>query len=161
MIAIPAWAWKALVDTFTDTVGLVERVVFLDGVAAGDSPLDGGVVTTVTLPQADESEGHWHVNANEMSRAGGHLRVYGLTRLCQVHSHPGPWTGHSSADDELAFSQAPGAISIVLPAHGLTCPGLGDAGVHRREDRSWRQLEHDEVARYVKVVPSVLDLRYQ
>lgn len=48
----------------------------------------------------------------------------------------------------------------MLPAYGLTCPGLGDAGVHLRERDGWRRLEHDEVARHAKVVPSVLDLRY-
>jgi hypothetical protein len=161
MIVIPAWAWKAVVDTFTAATGVVERVAFIDGIASGPTALDGGVATTVAFPHADESEGHWDVNAHEMSRAGRHLRLYGLVRLAQVHSHPSPWTGHSGEDDELAFSQAPGTVSIVLPAYGLTCPGLGDAGVHRRERDGWRQLGHDEVGRYVKVVPSVLDLRYQ
>jgi hypothetical protein len=161
VIAVPAWAWKAVVDAFTEAGGTVERVAFLDGVAAGAGADDGGVVTTVALPHADESESHWDVNAHEMSRAGRHLRLYGLVRLAQVHSHPSPWNGHSGEDDELAFSQAPGAVSIVLPAYGLTCPGLGDAGVHLRERDGWRRLEHDEVARHVKVLPSVLDLRYR
>jgi proteasome lid subunit RPN8/RPN11 len=160
MIVIPAWAWKAVLDTFSGAPGMVERVAFLDGVASGPATSDGGVVTTVTLPHADESEGHWDVSAREMSRAGRHLRPYGLVRLAQVHTHPGPWTVHSSEDDELAYSQVPGTVSIVLPAFGLTCPGLGDAGVHRRDRRGWRKLDHEEAARHVKVVPSAVDLRY-
>jgi hypothetical protein len=161
VIAIPAWAWKAVVDTFTATTGMVQRVAFLDGVAAGPSVEDGGVVTTVAFPHADESEGHWDVDSHEMSRAGRHLHLYGLVRLAQIHSHPGPWTGHSGPDDELAYSQSPGAISIVLPTFGLTCPGLGDAGVHLREEDGWRTLEHDDVRSYVRILPSLLDLRYQ
>lgn len=160
MIAIPAWAWKAVVDRFAETGGVVERVAFLDGVASGPAAVDGGVVTTVTLPHADESDSHWDVDAHEMSRAGRHLRAHGLVRLAQVHSHPGSWAGHSEEDDELAYSQAPGTVSIVLPAYGLTCPGLGDAGVHVREARAWRRLDRDEVHGLLTIVPSLLDLRY-
>ena len=161
MIAIPAWAWREVTGSFAAAAGTVERVAFLDGIPAGPTALDGGVATTVTFPHADASDGHWDVDASEMSRAGRHLRLHGLVRLAQVHTHPSPWTGHSGEDDELAFSQVPGAVSIVLPSYGLTCPGLGDAGVHRREPGGWRALDRDEVARYVKIVPSTVDLRYQ
>jgi hypothetical protein len=161
MIVIPAWAWKAVIDMFAGAGGMLERVAFLDGVAAGPTAADGGVVTTVAVPHADQSDGHWDVSAREMSRAGRHLRSYELVRLAQVHTHPGRWTGHSDSDDELAFSQVPGAISIVLPAHATTWPGLGDAGVHRRARDGWHQLDHDDVAHHVKVVPSAVDLRYQ
>lgn len=160
MIAVPAWAWKTVVEAFTGAGGMVERVALLDGVPGGPASVDGGVVTTVTFPHADASEGHWDVDAREMSRAGAHLRPFGLVRLAQIHTHPGAWTAHSDEDDELAFSQAVGTLSIVLPAHALTCPGLGDAGVHRREEHGWRKLEHDEHPRYIKIVPSVVDLRY-
>lgn len=159
MIVIPTFAWKTVIDTFTCGVGLVERVAFLDGIAAGPDPAHGGVVTTITFPNATESAGHWEVDVADMSEAGRHLRSYGLVRLTQIHSHPGAWVGHSPTDDERAFSQAPGTISIVLPGHALTYPGLSDAGVHVREKRGWRELDHDEVAGYIRIVPSVIDHR--
>jgi hypothetical protein len=159
VIVVPAFAWKTVIDTFTTALGIAERVAFLDGVAAGPRPADGGVVTTVVFPQARESAGDWEVDPVEMSAAGRHLRPYGLVRLAQVHSHPTTWTGHSPTDDERAFSHQPGTISIVLPGHALTYPGRGDAGVHLRETDGWRELAHDEVGDYVRVVPSVIDHR--
>jgi hypothetical protein len=159
VIVVPGFAWKAVVDAFTTALGIAERVAFLDGVAAGPSQADGGVVTTVTLPDARERDGDWEVDAEEMRRAGRHLRPYGLVRLAQVHSHPATWTGHSETDDERAFSHQTGAISIVLPGYALTYPGLTDAGVHLRERSSWRELEAHEVHDYVRVVPSLIDRR--
>lgn len=161
MIVIPALVWRSVIEGFTATPGSVERIAFLDGVAAAADPADGGVVTTATFPNASESAGHWHVATPDMSDAGRHLRTFGLVRLAQVHSHPGTWIGHSLTDDKMAFSQAPGTVSIVLPAHALTYPGLGDAGVHIRERWSWRELEHEEVPDYVRVVPSNIDHRRQ
>jgi proteasome lid subunit RPN8/RPN11 len=160
MIVVPAWAWTTVVEAFTGAGGMVERVAFLDGIPGGPASVDGGVVTSVTFPHADESEGHWDVDAREMSRAGAHLRSYGLVRLAQVHTHPGCRTDHSDEDEQLAFSQEIGAVSIVLPSFGLTCPGLGDAGVHRREPHGWQRVEHDDLPHFVRIVPSVLDLRY-
>ena len=155
MIIVPASAWTAVTEAFTRPQGLAERVAFLDGVAGGHEPSDGGVVTTVTLPQAHERDASWEVETHEMRRAGVHLRLYGLVRLAQVHAHPGTWVGHSATDDERAFSQRPGTVSIVLPGYALTCPGLGDAGVHVRERNGWRELPWAEVAAHVRVVPSV------
>jgi hypothetical protein len=159
VIVVPAWAWKTVIDAFRSVPGIAERVAFFDGIAAGPTPADGGVVTTVTFPRARETEGDWEVKAVDMSAAGRHLRPYDLVRLAQIHTHPATGTGHSEPDDKRAFSQQPGTISIVLPGHALTYPGLGDAGVHLRERRGWRELDHREVATYVRLVPSVIDRR--
>lgn len=159
MIVIPARLWKETVERFVAAAGIAERVAFLDGVAGGPRPADGGVVTTVTFPQATETSGNWMVETAHMSEAGRHLRPYGLVRLAQIHSHPGPWVGHSPTDDEMAFSQARGTISLVMPMHGLTYAGLGDCGVHLREPQGWRELAAEEVGEHVHVVPSVIDHR--
>lgn len=159
MIVVPANCWQTMIERFASVARLPECVAFLDGVALGPEPVHGGVVTTVTLPDADQQRGGWWIDAERMSDAGQHLRAHRLVRLAQVHTHPGPWTGHSELDDALAYSQRIGTISIVLPSHALTHPGLGDASVHRREPDGWRELQTEEIGRYVKVVPSVLDHR--
>lgn len=159
MIVIPANCWQTMIERFATVTGLHECVAFLDGVGLGPEPQHGGVVTTVTLPDSDRQPGGWRVEAGRMSAAGQHLRAYRLVRLAQVHAHSGPWTRHSEIDDRLAYSQQLGTVSIVLPTHALTHPGLGDAGIHLREREGWRQLHAQEVGRHVKVVPSVLDHR--
>lgn len=161
MIVVPASCWQTMVERFTADPGLPDRAAFLDGVALGPEPSHGGVVTTVTLPDADQRHGGWWVDADRMSAAGQHLRAHGLARLAQVHTHPGSWTRHGELDDALAYSQRVGTVSIVLPTHALTHPGLGDASVHVRETGGWRELRTEEVGQHVKVVPSVLDHRLQ
>jgi hypothetical protein len=159
MIVIPSWAWRTVVKRFTSAAGMLERVAFLDGVAFGPTARDGGVVTTVTLPEAKLDRGHYRVASAAMSDAGKHLREHRLVRIAQVHCHPGRGVGHSRVDDEQAYSQASGAISIVLPTWARTHPGLGDAGIHLREMTGWRELRHDELDTQVCIVPSELDFR--
>jgi hypothetical protein len=155
VLIIPATLW-------TDAVGVLrrppqdrERVLYLDGPRGSDP----GVATTITIPDADEHGGHFHVDPNEMSRAGRHLRRFGMRRLAQLHTHPAGWTGHSPHDDELAYSQRDGAISIVIPDLAGTAPGLLDCGVHVREPAGWRELDLVEKANTVLIVPSLIDLR--
>lgn len=155
-VVIPASAWEAAVTALRRPPHDRERVVYLDG------PRPEGrlaVVTTVTVPQADEHEGQFRVEAQEMSRAGRHLRHLGLMRLAQLHSHPSSWTGHSPYDDEMAFSQRDGALSIVVPFFAGCAPGLLDCGVHVRGPGGWRELHADEVSDVIQVVPSMIDLR--
>jgi hypothetical protein len=159
MIVIPAASWQNMIERFTVAAGLPECVAFLDGVALGPEPEHGGVVTTVTLPDADQQHGGWWVDAGRMSTAGQHLLAYRLVRLAQVHTHPGPWTRHSQLDDALAYSQRVGTISIVLPTHALTHSGLGGAGVHLRGRDGWRELRAEEIDHHLKIIPSVLDHR--
>jgi hypothetical protein len=161
MIVIPANCWQTVIERFTTTAGLAENVAFLDGIPLGPEPVHGGVVTTVTLPETDRRGGGWWVDASQMSAAGQHLRVSRLVRLAQIHTHPNAGIEHSELDDVLAYSQRPGTVSVVLPSHGLTHPGLADAGVHLRGEDGWCRLEGAEVDRHVKVVPSVLDHRPQ
>jgi hypothetical protein len=111
------------------------------------------------LPVAQSLPRSFQVPAEGMSAAGKHLRAHRLRRLAQVHTHPGEWTGHSPHDDERAYSQRPGAISIVLPNYARTMPTLAEAGVHVRGEDSWRELGPREVNAFVRVVPSLIDLR--
>jgi hypothetical protein len=155
MLLIPAAIWKGAIEAMRRHPQDRERVAYFDGIRADDV----AVVTTLTLPEVTESELNFTVAAENMSRAGRHLSVHELKRLAQIHDHPEEWTGHSWFDDEMAYSQRPGSISIVVPHFAGCAPGLGDCGVHRRERRGWRELTAQEIRSELAIVPSIVDLR--
>lgn len=155
MIVVPEFLWERMLAEFRWVRLSIERVAYLDGV----STQPGGVVTTLTLPNAILEPRHYRVSAEAMSEAGQHLRAHGLRRLAQVHTHGGRWVDHSYEDDRRAYSQQDGAVSIVLPHHGKHLPTVADAGVHLREPDGWRRLEPCEVPDYLRVVPGFLDFR--
>ncbi len=156
-LIIPAVIWSSATATLHDCPHDRERALFLDG----PRPAEGApaVATTLVLPHITHSRGHYEITPGDMSRAGRHLRELGLIRLAQMHSHPGGGTGHSEHDDAMAFSRRDGAISIVVPHYGACAPGLADCGIHSCQDGEWQEIGVTAVARYVQVVPSVLDFR--
>ena len=155
MILIPEAVWDRLLDEFARTVRGVERVGYIDGVT-----LDGiGVATTVTIPNAELDTGYFDVCAEAMSQAGAHLREHELTRLAQVHTHGFEGCLHSSRDDEMAYSQLEGALSIVLPFHAARRPAPHDGVVHLRGPDGWKPLATAAAAQTVRQIPSVLDYR--
>jgi hypothetical protein len=155
MIVIATALWERMLDAFSEFDRDLERVAYFDGVAFAE----GGVATTLCLPLARSQPRSFQVPAEAMSAAGKHLRAHRMRRLAQVHTHPGDWTGHSPYDDKRAYSQRPGAISIVLPSYARNRPTLAEAGVHVRGEDLWRELEPREVDSFVRAVPSVIDLR--
>lgn len=156
-LMIPADLWRAATATLHDRPHDRERVLFLDG----PRPADGAqaAATTLVLPRYTHTRGNYGISAEEMSRAGRHLRQFGLIRLVQMHSHPSEWTGHSAYDDKMSFSHRDGAISIVVPNYGACAPGLADCGVHICLDGEWQQITPADLAEHVTIVPSVLDFR--
>lgn len=155
MILLPVACWETLLDAFRHPWRGVERVAFLDGVFDGLH----GVVTTVTVPNARLARRYYDVSPDAMSEAARHMRRNGLVRVAQVHTHGGSWLDHSPRDDARAYSQKPGAISIVLPHHARGRPGLDESAVHLREPDGWRRLDPGEAAALVQLVPSFVDLR--
>ena len=117
------------------------------------------MVVALTLPHAQLFRDHFEVSPDAMSQAGKHLRRFQLRRLAQVHTHPGPWVGHSPWDDAKAYSQLEGAVSLVLPNHARARPRLEEAGVHLRRAGGWEQLTAQNVAEVIRVTPSYLDFR--
>jgi hypothetical protein len=152
---IPDQVWSELLDEFARTSGPVERVAFLDGVRSGDA----AVVTTLTIPDAELFPGHYEVSAQAMSQAGAHLRQHRLARIAQVHTHGLDGCHHSSYDDEMAYSQRDGAISIVLPQHAAYRPAPHDGAIHRKSGDRWIVLDPAEAATEVRVIPAFLDFR--
>ena len=160
MLILSDATWKELLAMLATSPPGVERVAYLDGCRASDGKDDKvGIATTVSVPFAIQRAGHFTVDAEEMSRAGAHLRRYGLVRLAQVHTHPGDDTRHSRTDDENAYSRKAGAVSIVLPRHAAGDPRPTDGTVHVHDGHVWRQLSRREAEGFIRIVPATIDTR--
>ena len=155
MITVPLQVWELMLEQFAREKRRVEQVCYLDGVATGG----GGVVTTLTFPNAVLTAGWFEVSPGAMSQAGKHMRAHGLRRLAQVHTHPSDWVGHSPWDDQHAYSHRIGALSIVLPRYGRNSPSLAQVGIHIRTADGWQQIELAFVDKYIRIVPSCCDFR--
>lgn len=155
VIWIPETLWEQLLDEFRRVGKTVERVAYLDGFRVGND----GVVTTVTIPDAELHPGYFSVTAQAMSQAGQHLRTYGMARLAQVHTHGGANCAHSSRDDDAAYSQRPGSVSIVLPFHGASRPAPTGGALHTRQEGGWISLDAVQAPVACQLVPSLLDFR--
>jgi hypothetical protein len=155
VIFLPEVCWDAVLDAFRRPWRSVERVAFLDGVGDGAH----AIVTTVTVPNARLARRYYDVSPEAMSEAAKHMRRNGLVRVAQVHTHGGSWLGHSPRDDTKAYSQKPGAVSIVLPDHSRGRPRVEDGAVHLRGRDDWRRLNPEEASALIRLVPSLVDLR--
>lgn len=160
MLTIPEPVWDTLLATFKDAPPGHERIAYLDGIRFRDR--DGsvrGIATTVTVPDAVTTPFNFRVSPDAMAQAGEHFTPLGLVRLAQVHTHGDACTRHSPTDDQRAYSQRDGALSLVLPHHAVGVPRPGRAGVHLREPAGWRRLDPDEASRLVRLVPGLIDHR--
>jgi len=162
-VRIPEALWQTVLDLFAQHEPGVERVAYLDGfqidetgypdVSPGDQVY---VAVTVVVPDAVLRPRNYVVPADAVSAAGRHLRTERMTRVAQVHSHGNDWVEHSDTDDDRAYRQRPGAISIVVPFHGTTRPDATECGVHIRTEAEWRRVRPESV---IKIIPSILDHR--
>jgi hypothetical protein len=150
MILVPQIFWETLLNRFQRDRTNLERVAYLDGVRSGAL----GIVTTITVPRAQRRPQYFRVTAANMSAAGKHLLRYGLQRLAQVHTHGGRFTEHSDVDDVWAYSQRPGALSIVVPWHGRGVTSLIQCGVHLRREAGWALLSKAELPDEITIFPS-------
>jgi len=155
VIILSQTIWESLLHNFQLPRAPLERVAYLDGVAFEDIQ----IATTITLPNAQMFPRYFRVSGDAMSEAGQHFRRYGLSRLAQVHTHPNGYTEHSPFDDENAYSQLDGAISIVMPHHARHRPGLADCTVHLRTPIGWEQLSAADSKHTIRIVPGCLDFR--
>lgn len=155
MLIIPTSIWEGMQLDFQRNRQRVEQVCFLEGYEVNDFK----VVTTCTFPNAKLDPRFFHIESEDISAAAKHLRKFDLRRLAQVHTHPTDWVGHSQYDDEHAYSQSEGALSIVLPNFGSQVVGLDQAGVFIRTQTKWFEIETEHRSQYVQIVPSRVDLR--
>jgi hypothetical protein len=155
MIVVSRLIWETLLDEFRWPRSAVERVAYIDGIASGELK----IATTLALPNAEMHPTYFTVSGDAMSEAGQHFRRFGMERLAQVHTHPGRDVRHSPFDDENAYSQLNGAVSLVLPQHARLRPELSDCGVHVRDDRGWRRMSARETEQMIRILPGCLDFR--
>jgi hypothetical protein len=154
-LVLPDALWQQLLNEFARQEPGVERIAYLDGYRVEDL----AVATTVVVPDATCTPGYYTVNADQMRQAGAHFRRFEMTRLAQVHTHGNDWTDHSCRDDEMAYSQRPGSLSIVLPRHATQRPEPHEGSLLVRDPDEWRPLDEEEARTALLVVPSLLDLR--
>lgn len=155
MIVLSEAIWQMLLDEFRWPRATVERIAYIDGIACGDIK----VATSLTLPNAEMHRANFTVSGESMSEAGQHFTRFGMERLAQAHTHPSRDVRHSPFDDENAYSQMDGAVSIVLPHHARFRPDLAECGIHVRDDRGWRRLNVGEIETIIRVLPGCLDFR--
>jgi hypothetical protein len=155
MLILSQLLWETLLEEFRWPRRAVERVAYIDGFQSGETD----IAVTLTLPNATMHPTHFTVSGDAMSEAGKHFRELGMQRLAQVHTHPGVEVRHSPFDDENAYCQMDGSLSIVIPEHARRRPNLGECGVHLREEAGWRLLTTKEVVRVIALVPGCLDFR--
>lgn len=152
---MPDALWSLLLDEFALQEPGVERIAYIDGYRVGDL----AIATTLVVPDAKCTPGYYTVGADQMRQAGAHFRVFQMTRLAQVHTHGNDWTEHSYRDDEMAYSQRSGSLSIVLPRHAAERPDPYGGSVLLRDQIEWRVLDDDEARTELLVVPALLDFR--
>jgi hypothetical protein len=162
-VRIPEALWQTVLDLFAQHDPGIERVAYLDGFRIDETGYPGAspddqvyVAVTIVVPDAVLRPRNYVVPAEAVSAAGRHLRTERMTRIAQVHSHGNDWVEHSCTDDDRAYSQRPGAISVVVPFHGTTRPDATECGVHIRAEAGWRRIRPESV---IKIIPSVLDHR--
>lgn len=155
MLSIPESLWGQMLDALATTAPGLERVAYLDGLRWTDrAGRRHAVVTTVTLPEAELSAGHYRVRGDAVTRASEHLFAHGLLRLAQVHTHGDDWTEHSPVDSARAYSQRDGALRLVLPHHAEHRPRPDQAGVHERSAHGWTRLQPSQIAETLRLVPA-------
>lgn len=166
-IVIPVHVWEGMLDELSRHTCAVERVAYLDGYVIDETGYPGvehgaqtGIVTTVVFPDATLTPSCYQVSAGAMQDAGRHLPGLRMRRLAQVHTHGNEWVCHSPTDDDLAYSQRPGSMSIVLPFHARYRPGPRDAGVMiSAGNGEWNRVTIEGLSKCIQLIPSHIDLR--
>jgi hypothetical protein len=153
MIFIPKTIWERLLQELRKRRRKVEQIAYLDGIDNGQV----SVVTTLTFPYAILGTANFSVPAQAMSQAGQHLGV--LTRVAQVHTHPGEWVGHSGVDCDWAYSQHDGAVSIVLPNYGKSVRDISQVGIHVCRRGTWHEIRPVDRVGFLQILPSLFDFR--
>jgi hypothetical protein len=101
-------------------------------------PLSDGtaVVTRAFHPYTAQGYGHVTIDDDvQLLSLTDIVHEHNELVLCQLHTHPGT-AFHSATDDQGAFTDELGFLSLVLPAFGVD--GLETAEVFRRTEMGWQ-----------------------
>jgi hypothetical protein len=134
MITVP----KELVDFTIDELrrcGGLRRECVVFWTAAQWQPQ---AVIGVSHPSHRSSSYAYEVDDAWLTRFFFTLSDQRRTAVAQVHSHPGPWVGHSSTDDAFVLVPTAGFVSIVVPHFGRVSD-IGQWGIHvLQPSGAWR-----------------------
>ncbi|MDR8389935.1 hypothetical protein NC796_02215 [Aliifodinibius sp. S!AR15-10] len=133
--------------------GLVYWAGFKDG--------NGGVVTTLIVPDAKATPGSVETTAVENAKIVKLLNTNGLVLLGQAHSHPpGSGNHHSQGDDMLTFSPFEGHISIVAANYARPQEKILETwGVHRFYNGRFKKIDHALSKKHLRIIPPVVNRR--
>lgn len=144
-------AWQLLRQ---DGLKGVESTVLLGGRRFGDEAAVMAVVYPCGSDVALEG-GFVHVGSDTTAEMGRWLRAQGLTALLQVHTHPGPWTGHSKTDDDFPIASSEGFVSLVWPYFAASpVRDVEGLGVHRLVGGEWQDVVGDEARTLIRIIES-------
>ncbi len=110
-------------------------------------------VLAAIRPQQTRTRGSFQVSAQANADVTAFACEHQLRLVAQIHSHPGPFVGHSPGDDVGAPFVFSGFYSIVVPlygAHGVV--PLTGCGIHVYRD-VFRRLTRAEVESTFHIVP--------
>jgi proteasome lid subunit RPN8/RPN11 len=117
-----------------------------------------GIATTALLPYTNNMAAACSLPLDVTMNCVDAMNRAGQIVLAQVHTHPGRVCGHSATDNQWAFSDCPGLISIVVPCfgrYGMQHLFNGGTAVHERlVTGKWRRLPPTEVRQRIFVIPS-------
>ena len=122
------------------------------------------VATTETMPisraivpaqqaSATATGVYVHVEGSELARIQFDNFERRERNVVQLHTHPGHNVGMSPLDREWEVVRHVGALSIIVPYYGRRpLAGFSGVNVYERDERDWRLLAPDEVARRLAIV---------
>lgn len=128
---------------------------------AGFKNRNGGVVTTLIVPDAKATPGSVETTAIENAKIVKLLHTKGLVLLGQAHSHPpGSGNHHSHGDDVLTFSPFEGHISIVASNYGRAKNKILETwGIHRFCNGRFKKIDHSLSEQHLRIIPPVVNRR--
>ena len=117
-----------------------EGICYLLGRTTGNTTL----VISVIRPDAETTEGSFHVESVSMVKVVRVASRFGLQVVGQVHTHP-ELAYHSKGDVDGARIAYTGYVSMVLPNYGRQLPSLIGSATYIFERDEFVQLDSSEV----------------
>jgi hypothetical protein len=135
-----------------------EGFVYWAGLRSGDLVH----INAVVAPDTISSEGRVSIPPLSNFYVIQCLSKENLIQLGQVHSHPGPWVGHSGGDDARAAFKREGLLSVVVPNYCAKKISLKECGIHRFQGEGFLPLSKRYVKKHFQLTAEpgkLLDLR--
>lgn len=131
-----------------------EEAALIAGYAIGGGI---GIGTTALLPYTENAAASCTFPLDVAIACAEIMDRAELALFLQLHTHPGRLCTHSSVDDEGAFSDCAGLLSLVVPLfgrYGVRHLLEEGRGIHERmPSGAWRKLPESEGRKRLTIVP--------